>query len=84
MALERGHGIKKYFVDMEKHQGQRVARFFQRRTGVVLGATVLFNNGESRAMGGMETSCSASVGQEPMHDKQPTHRFSTTTTGRLA
>ena len=34
-------------------------------------------------LGGSGTSCKAPVGQDPMHDKQPTHAASTTITGRL-
>ena len=33
--------------------------------------------------GGNDISIRASVGQEPMHERQPTHRDSTTATGLL-
>ena len=41
------------------------------------------SNGDASLLGGSATSCSAPVGQEPMHDKQPTHAASITTTGRF-
>ena len=55
----------------------------QRRTCSVDGLGEGDISGLSWALGGMLTSWRASVGQEPMHDKHPTHCSSTTTTGRF-
>lgn len=56
MPVERGLGIKKNFGNLQKHQGQRLDRFFHRRTGVVGGDGVTFNRGDSKAIGGMPIS----------------------------
>jgi len=83
MGVERQLSIKKGCGFVAIHQAQRVERFFQRRTFAVFGSSPGCKRGESGAFGGTDTSNNASVGHEPMQDKQPTHRFSTTTTGRF-
>ena len=44
-----------------------------RCTVSVSGFSVSSNNGDCIDRGGMRISCSAFVGQEPMHERQPTH-----------
>ena len=41
------------------------------------------SRGDASFLGGNGISCSAPVGQEPMHERHPTHAASTTTTGRF-
>lgn len=84
MGVERGLRVIKHCDVLVLHQAQRVARFFQRLTTTVSPCVDGLRSGDSNEIGGTATSCSASVGHDPMHDKQPTQFCSTTMTGRFA
>ena len=62
---------------------QRNPPFFHRFTTSVAGRGDGLSNGDDSAFGGVLTSWRAWVGHEPMHERQPTHCSSTTTTGRF-
>ena len=67
----------------EWNQAHRKPPFFHRFTTSVGGRGDGLSKGDDSALGGVFTSWSAWVGHEPMHERQPTHCSSTTTTGRF-
>jgi hypothetical protein len=91
VSLKRTQGVNEPVVvwlknssGIERIQAQRSPPFFHLFTGSVAGRLGGERRGDTFALGGALTSCKACVGHEPMHDRQPTHCSSTTTTGRFA
>jgi hypothetical protein len=56
LGVERGQSIKKDSVEMVKHYGHLVGRFFHRITFSVAGGSGALRSGEISAFGGTATS----------------------------
>jgi|APSaa5957512493_1039668.scaffolds.fasta_scaffold09451_2 hypothetical protein len=66
---------------VNKSYAQPIPPFFQRLTGSVSGGSGIIKRVDCEASTGILTSNRAPVGQEPIHERQPTHCDATTTIG---